>query len=59
MLKVKYNGMSVRKIDKMGYYIGVDNSNYFRAKLIRLTDISEDNHYVETINEELMKGVFI
>lgn len=57
--KMKYNGMSVRKIDKMGYYIGVDNSNYFRARLIRITDISEDNHYVETINEELMKGVFI
>ena len=57
--KIKYNGMSVRKIDKMAYYISVDNSNYFRAKLIRLTDISEDNHYIETINEELMKGVFI
>ena len=57
--KIKYNGMSVRKIDKMAYYVSVDNSNYFRAKLIRLTDISEDNHYIETINEELMKGVFI
>ena len=58
-LKIKYNGMSVRKIDAMMNYTGIDNSNYFRAHLIRMTNISEDNHYVETINEELMKGVFI
>ena len=51
--------MSVRKIDKMGYYTSPDSSNYFRAKLIRFTEISEDNHYLETINEELMKGVYI
>ena len=57
--KIKYNGMSVRKIDKMGYYTSPDSSNYFRAKLIRFTEISEDNHYLETINEELMKGVYI
>ena len=57
--KIKYNGMTVGKIDQLQNYISTDNSNYFRAKLIRLLDISEDNHYVETINEELMKGVFI
>ena len=57
--KIKYNGMTVGKIDTMQNYISADNSNYFRAKLIRLLDISEDNHYVETINEELLKGVFI
>ena len=57
--KLKYNGMSIRIIDKMKVYTSADNSNYFRARLIRMTNISEDNHYVETINEELMKGVFI
>ena len=58
-LKLKYNGMTVGRIDIINSYKSEDNSNYFRAKLIRLLDISEDNHYVETINEELMKGVFI
>ena len=58
-LKLKYNGMTVSKIDTIESYKSSDNSNYFRAKLIRLVNISEDNHYVETINEELMKGVFI
>ena len=57
--KIKYNGMTVSKIDTIKPYKSFDNSNYFRAKLIRLLDVSEDNHYVETINEELMKGVFI
>ena len=60
-LKLKYNGMTVSKIDVIQNFKSDDdsNSNYFRARLIRITNISEDNHYVETINEELMKGVFI
>ncbi|MBO7209713.1 MAG: hypothetical protein J6V44_01710 [Methanobrevibacter sp.] len=57
--KLRYNGMSVRIIDKIRSYISDDNSQYFRGRLIRLTTVSEDNHYVETINEELMKGVYI
>lgn len=57
--KIKYNGMSVRIIDVMNNYISSNNQNYFRGKLIRVTEISEDNHYVEIINEELMKGVYI
>ena len=58
-LKLKYNGMTVSKIDTIQPYRSFENANYFRAKLIRADAISEDNHYVETINEELMKGVFI
>lgn len=57
--KIKYNGMNVNIIDYMKNYASQNAENYFRAKLIRFTDISEDNHYVETINEELLKGVFI
>ncbi|MBO7713364.1 MAG: hypothetical protein J6S85_07310 [Methanobrevibacter sp.] len=57
--KLKYNGMSVRIIDKFVSYCSGDASQYFRGRLIRMTNISEDNHYVETINEELMKGVYI
>ncbi len=57
--KIRYNGMSVRIIDTILNYISGNASQYFRGRLIRMTNISEDNHYVETINEELMKGVFI
>ena len=57
--KIKYNGMSVRIIDTMLNYKSDDASQYFRGRLIRMTNISEDNHYVEIINEELMKGVYI
>ena len=57
--KIRYNGMSVRVIDTMINYLSSDASQYFRGRLIRMTNISEDNHYVETINEELMKGVYI
>ena len=57
--KIRYNGMSVRIIDNIKSYVSLDASQYFRGRLIRMTNISEDNHYVETINEELMKGVYI
>ena len=58
-LKLKYNGMTVGKIDTITPYMSDNNANYFRAKLIRMSNISEDNHYLEAINEELMKGVYI
>lgn len=57
--KLKYNGMSVRIIDTIRPYFSGNASQYFRGRLIRMTNISEDNHYIEIINEELMKGVYI
>lgn len=57
--KLKYNGMSVRKISNINNFISQDNSNYFRGRLIRNESISEDNHYFEILNEEMMKGVYI
>lgn len=58
-LKLKYNGMTVGKIGFIDNYRSLDNSNYFRARVIRINRISEDNHFYEIINEELMKGVYI
>lgn len=57
--KIRYDGMTVGIIDKMANYVSPNNSNFFRARLIRLLDIPEDNHYLEVLNEELMKGVYI
>lgn len=58
-MKLKYNGMTIGVIGTMSKYESVNNENYFRGKLIRLTEIVEDYHYLSIINEELMKGVFI
>ena len=57
--KLWFNGMTIGIIDKMEGYLTYDARYYFRAKLIRFVDISEDNHYLEAVNEELLKGVFI
>ena len=57
--KLKYNGMKVAIIDKMRNYLSYQAYFYFRAKLIRLSDVSEDYHLVQVIDEELMKGVYI
>ena len=57
--KLEFNGMTIGIIDTISFYRSGDNSNYFRAKLIRTNDVSEDTHYVQAINEELLKGVFI
>lgn len=57
--KIRYDGMTIGIIDKMANYVSPNNANFFRARLIRLLDIPEDNHYIEAINEELMKGVYI
>ena len=57
--KLEFNGMVVGIIDSMANYESGENANYFRAKLIRFTNISEDNHYLQVVNEELLKGVFI
>lgn len=57
--KIKYNGMSVRIIDTITNYISGDASNYFRGRLIRMTNLGETNKFLETINDELLKGVYI
>jgi hypothetical protein len=43
----------------MASFASADNSNFFKARMIRLETIGEDNHFLEAINEELMKGVYI
>lgn len=56
--KIKYNGMTVMKIGTIGQYMW-DEPTYIKGKLIRLEGSSEDFHVVNTIAEELNKGVFI
>lgn len=55
--KIKYNGMSVGAIGTMEQYM-TDEISYIKGKLIRL-NVAEDFHVVNTIADELNKGVFI
>ena len=55
--KLFYNGMTVERIGKIEDYIQTTES-YIKCKLIRI-NIPEDNHYIESLAEELYKGVFI
>ena len=57
--KLKWNGMTLGIIGVMKSNESEDNSHYFRGKLIRFSDIGEDSHFLEAIDEELRKGVYI
>lgn len=64
--KIKYEGMTVNRIDFAGNYIN-DNGfkrnrttfNYFKGELIHAVDIEEDNHFADTLYSEFAKGVYI
>lgn len=53
--KITYDGMTVGKIDKMSNY----DSGFFKGQLIRNESLAIDNHVMNEINNELMKGVYI
>lgn len=62
-LKLKYNGMKINAIMRIEdlystFPQNIEDKRYTKGKLIRL-NISDDNHLVEHISEELNKGVFI
>ena len=58
--KIKYESMTVMRIDKFGDYYRIDTElRYFKGELIRNEDIAEDNHVFEAIYYELLKGVFM
>lgn len=56
--KIKYNGMTVMVIGKIADYIRIEET-YIKGKLIRLEGIEEDFHIINTIANELNKGVYI
>lgn len=49
--------MTVGIIDNIDNYIGYNQM--FRGQLIRNTSVQEDNHVLEELNKELMKGAYI
>ena len=55
--KITYNGMSVGRIGTINQFIQ-PNPTYIKGKLIRC-QITEDYHVINSIAEEINKGVFI
>ena len=55
--KLKYDGMTVGIIDNISNYIGYNEM--FKGQLIRNVNVMEDNHVLEELNKELMKGAYI
>lgn len=68
--KVAYNGMTVMAIGTIENYIGnnwtytlnnkeISSKGYIKGKLIRFEGDGEDHHIINSIAEELNKGVYI
>lgn len=56
--QIKYTGMTVMRTGKIEDYLQADYS-YIQGKLIRVESIDDDFHIVNSISEEIMKGVYI
>lgn len=56
--KLKYNGMTLMRIDKIANYIQSEPS-YIKGALVRCESIDGDYHLINAIAGELTKGVFI
>lgn len=61
--KLIYNGFTIDRLGTLAEYYIQKPSNitwgYFKGQLIRCEDIDEDFHVINTISEELSKGVFL
>lgn len=56
--KIKYNGMTVMTIGTISQY-QQETPTYIKGRLIRLEGVNESSHVINTIANELNKGVFI
>ena len=56
--KIRYNGMTIMRVGTISQFIK-EEPTYIKGKLIRLEDIDDDFNIVNTIAEELNKGVYI
>lgn len=57
--KLKYDGMTVMKIDTISHYTSPFERRYVKGQLIRLDALRDDNHMAEAIFGEISKGVYL
>ena len=57
--KITYESMTVMRIDQIGkYFEAFTDKHYLKGELIRNEAIADDNHVLEAIYYEFMKGVY-
>ena len=57
--KIKYDGMTIMAIGKLGDYIDNSEKHYFRGRLIRIESLEDDSHIANEIYNEMNKGVYL
>lgn len=57
--KIKYNGMTIMKIDRISNYILDEPGSYIKGQIIRINNLSDDTHMLNAIYEEINKGVYL
>ena len=56
--KIIFNGMTIGAIDNLYNYKTIGNA-YFKGQLIRIQNINDDFHLVNTIAKELHQGIYL
>ena len=57
--KMKYNGMTIMRIDRLNHFIMEGTLDYYKGKIIRISGLEDDYHMATAIANELNKGVYI
>lgn len=56
--KLRWNGMTVGLIATVREYISAEEERYVQGEIIRLENTNEDSHIVNSLYQELNKGLF-
>ena len=57
--KIKYNGMTVMRIDTINTFVNDDEETYIQGDLIRNVGLMDDFHMFNECYTELKKGVYL
>ena len=57
--KIKYDGMTIMAIGKIGEYLDPSEQHYFKGRIIRFDGLEDDSHVANEIYNELLKGVYL
>lgn len=57
--KIRWDGMTIGTVGTIADYESDNGSHYFKGRLLRFDTIAEDSHFLDAIDQELRKGVYI
>lgn len=56
---LKYDGMTIMKIDTINHYLPVSSNVMIKGRLIKIENLNDDFHIADAIYSELEKGVYL